>query len=175
MININPITYGILTLILFVVGGFWLYNKAATDCRNEYQAKHAESLTRAITQANEQSAIDASILRAASERQATHEIRTKILTKTVTRHVASTPVFTDCTLDHCGLCLALAAANATDSATCPCGLDASMPAHRSTAERDNGGTVGIVHRNSEPAAQLPGYARRAGGLGQGNSEQRGDE
>jgi len=166
MININPIPYGILMLVLFVVGGLWLYSKGATDCHNEYQAKHAESLARAITQANEQAAIDANILQAASERKATHEVRTKILTKTVTRHVASTPIFTDCTLDPCGLCLSLAAANATDSAACPCGLDASMPAAGSTAERGNGGTVGIVHRNSEPASQLPGYAFRAGGLGQ---------
>jgi hypothetical protein len=175
MININPIPYGILMLILFVAGGFWLYNKAATDCRNEYQAKQAESLTRAIAQANEQAAIDAGILRAASERQATHEIRTQILTKTVTRHVASTPVFTSCSVSECGLCLALAAANATDSSTCPCGLDASMPAPGSAAERDNGGTAGELHRDGEPPAQLPGYARRAGGLGQGNGDQRGDE
>lgn len=167
MININPIPYGILMLVLFVAGGLWLYNKGATDCSTEYQAKHAESLTRAIAQANEQAAIDAGILQAASERQATHEVRTTILTKTVTRHVASTPIFTSCSVSECGLCLALAAANATDSAACPCGVDASMPAPRRTAERDDGRTAGELHRNSEPPAQLPGYARRAGGLGQG--------
>jgi len=171
MININPIPWSFVVLSVFIAGSLWLYSKGATDCRNEYQAKHAESLTRAITQANEQAAIDASILQAASERKATREVRTKILTKTVTRYVASTPVFTDCTLDPCGLCLSIAAANATDSTACPCGLDASMPAARSTAERDNGGTVGIVHRNSEPAAQLPGYAFRSGGLGQSGGDE----
>jgi len=128
MININPIPWSFVVLSVFIAGSLWLYSKGATDCHNEYQAKHAESLTRAITQANEQAAIDAGILQAASERKATREVRTKILTKTVTRHVASTPVFTDCTLDACGLCLSIAAANATDSTSCPCGLDASMPA-----------------------------------------------
>jgi len=171
MININPIPWSFVVLSVFIAGSLWLYSKGATDCRNEYQAKHAESLTRAITQANEQAAIDAGILRSASERKATHEIRTKILTKTVTRHVASTPIFTDCTLDPCGLCLAIAAANATDSAACPCGVDASMSAPRSTEERDNGGAVGELHRNSEPASQLPGYAFRSVGLGQGGGDE----
>jgi len=167
MININPIPWSFVVLSVFIAGSLWLYSKGATDCHNEYQAKHAESLTRAITQANEQAAIDAGILQAASERKATHEVRTKILTKTVTRHVASTPVFTDCTLDPLRAVPLFAAANATDSTSCPCGLDASMPAARSTEERDNGGAVGELHRNSEPASQLPGYAFRTGGLGQG--------
>ncbi len=149
--NINPIPYGVLALILFVVGGLWAYHKGGLDCRNEYQAKHAESLTRAIEQANEQAAIDAEILQAASERKATHEIRTKILTKTVTRHVASTPVFTNCTLDPCGLCLANAAANATDSSGCPCGVNASMSATE-------------AHLNATMGALLESYIETANRL-----------
>jgi len=155
MININPIPWSFVVLSVFIAGGFWLYSKGATDCHNKYQAKHAESLVRAIVQTIEQAAIDAEIMQAESERKATHEVRTKILIKTVTRHVASTPIFTSCSVSECGLCLALAAANATDSTACPCGVDASMPAPRSAAERDNGGTTGGLHRNSEPPAQLP--------------------
>lgn len=162
MTNVNFIPWILVALVILIVGGLWAYNQGATDCRNEYQAKHAESLTRAIAQANEQAAIDASILQAASERKATHEIRTQILTKTVTRHVASTPIFTDCSVSECGLCLATAAANATDSAGCPCGTDADMPTAGSTTERDNGGIAGIVHRDSQPTAQLPGYSFRSG-------------
>ena len=162
MTNVNFIPWSLVALVLLIAGGLWAYNKGATDCRIEAQAKHTESLTRAIAQANEQAAIDASILQAASERKATHEVRTQILTKTVTRHVASNPIFYDCVIDACGLCLATAAANATDSTGCPCGVDASLSSAGSATERDNGGIAEIVHRDSQQAAQLPGYSFRSG-------------
>ena len=166
MTNVNFIPWSLVALVLLIVGGLWAYNQGVTNCHNEAQAKHAESLTRAIAQANEQAALDAEILQAASERKATHELRTKILTKTVTKYVASKPIYADCALDSCGLCLATAAANATDSKDCPCGTDAAMPATGSATEQHDGGIAGELYRNVKQASQLPGYAFRTGEVGQ---------
>jgi len=167
MININPIPYGILTLILFVVGGLWLYSKGATDCRNEYQARHAESLTRAIAQANEQAAIDAEILQAASERDAvSQKINEKIITKVV-RYVSLNPSPPACDLDDCRMCLKHSAAIGTDPAGCPCGTNDAVRITGGIAEPIKGRSALRLHGDSGTTSLLPGYALRSGGLGQG--------
>jgi len=166
VININPIPYGILMLVLFVAGGIWLYNKGATDCRTEYQAKHAESLTRAITQANEQAAIDASILRAASERDAvSQKINEKIITKVV-RYVSLNPSPPACDLDDCRMCLKHSAAIGTDPAGCPCGTNDVVRITGGIAEPITGRSALRLHGDSGTTEALPGYTFRAGELGQ---------
>jgi len=150
VLNINPITYFILSIIILISIAIFAYQNGRSNCISEYQAKHVESLTRAIEQANEQAAIDAEILQSAIERKAENETRTNILTKEVVKYVASTPVLTDCALDDCGMCLATAAAKSADPSDCPCGTDVSVHATGSSDEQHDGRIARELYRNSEP-------------------------
>lgn len=139
-------------LLAIIAGGAYL--KGAKDARLEAEAAQLEAVQRAIRQASEQAAIDAEILRAAGERQQALETRTRTLIKTVVKHVEK-PVYRDCRLDACGLCIARAAADGADGAACPCAADAPLPAAGAAHGREHGGTAGGVHRNSHAPALVP--------------------
>ncbi|MGE0082006.1 MAG: hypothetical protein AB7U81_11975 [Thiohalomonadaceae bacterium] len=138
------------------------YQHARAKCEAEQQRQRAElaeqhhaSLQRAIEQAEAMAREDAAILQAAAERESARQTITRTLTREVTRHVAS-PVYTDCRLDDCELCLARsAAAGAPDPAGCPCGADDPLPAAGGPGAADQGRASASLRGDGGPAAHLP--------------------
>ena len=85
--------------------------------RNMQQAV-IEATQRTIKQANEQAAIDADILSAASANQAAMQTKQRIIIKEVVRHVATNPDYSACKLDAYGMCLAQSAASGGSGENC---------------------------------------------------------
>jgi len=137
------------------------YQHARAKCEAEQQRQRAElaeqhhaSLQRAIEQAEAMAREDAAILQAAAAREAARQPITRTLTREVTRYVAS-PVYTDCRLDDCELCLARAAAAGTDPAGCPCGPDDPLPAAGGPGAADQGRAAGGLRGDGGAAAHMP--------------------
>lgn len=165
MTNINPIPWSVVVLAASVAGGIWLYQAGSSACDNRWKAQHAESLTRAIEQANEQAVIDVGIVAAHTRAQAKADARARIITKTVIKHVKSHPVYVDCSLDPVGLCLARSAASGTTGEECTAQPDAGVPAAGSTRERDDGRAVGKLYRDRQPTQYMPHAAQGTDGVG----------
>lgn len=152
MIPVVEVVGAGLVLVVLVGGG---YLKGLADAEAAAKAERLAAVERAIAQAAEQAAIDAEILRAHAARQQAMQGRAQRLMKAVVKHVEK-PVYRDCRLDACGLCLAHAAAEGADGAACPCGPDDALPGPGGAGGREPGQPVVGLRGDGDPAACLYG-------------------
>lgn len=141
-----------LVLAALVGGG---YLKGRADAEAAAKAYRLAAVERAIAQAAEQAAIDAEILRDHAARQQAMQGRAQRLIKTVVKHV-QTPVYRECRLDACGLCLAHAAARGADGAACPCGADDALPGPGGAGGREPGQPAVGLRGDGGPTACMHG-------------------
>lgn len=127
-------------VLLFVVGLALGYQYKSNACLAESQAQYIAGSTRATEQADALAKADNQIA-GNYEKQ---KVATKTIYKTTERlvnHVVEKPVYRDCGLDPCGLCLASAAARNAPADHCPCGADGTVRGDPAgTGKRDPGRT-----------------------------------
>lgn len=164
-----PLPYKILALaalaLFLVAGGFAAGAKVTGD---RWQARTAEAERKAtaaaIQQANALAQKDNEIALAYESHKAATQTVYKTIERKV-RDVIETPVYRNCSLDACGLCLARHAARNQPADDCPCQLDSAVRADPAGAEQPHlGRAAGSLRLGGAAVSRLPGTPESTGGI-----------
>lgn len=150
-----------------VIGGLFYagYLEGVARCEAASTREKLAAVGRAIEQTNALAAQDAEVAETYEKTRVIREIRFRNIEKEV-RHEVEKPVYRECNLDDCGLCLAAAAARGEAGTDCPCQPDHSLRGKiAGTPQRVDGGTPGGLHRDGATVPRLSGSAGGGGGTG----------
>ena len=157
----------LLAVLLAAVSLFFAgYREGVAKCEAKANSDKLSAVANAIEQANEITKQDAEISSNYEQTRIVREIQYREIERKV-RDEVEKPVYRDCRLDACGLCLAHAAARSETGADCPYQPDYTLRVDPAgTPQLLDGRAAGSLHLGGEAVSRLPGATSGAGSSGE---------